>query len=61
MSFKESTWLLQEQQHIRGLHVAEIWLSKRGPEEARDRTVCGRGRCSRGSADMHGGQQLPLP
>lgn len=32
-----------QEQHVRGLNLSKVWLAKRGPELARNRTVLGGG------------------
>lgn len=39
VTFKGVCGFVQDQQHVRGVRVAEIWLSKRGPEEGWDGTL----------------------
>lgn len=39
MTFKGVCGFVRDQQHVRGVHVAKIWLSKRRPEEGWDRAV----------------------
>lgn len=39
MTFEGICGFVQDQQHVRGVHEAKIWLSRRGPEEGWDMSV----------------------